>query len=49
MEKSLVITNAQVKARATLEDAIACVEDTWRWHGEGEVVMPPKITTDMGP
>ena len=48
MEKSLVITNAQVKARATLEDAIACVEDTWRWHGEGEVVMPPKITTDMG-
>ena len=48
MEKSLVITNAQVKARASLEDAIACVEDTWRWHGEGEVVMPPKITTDMG-
>ncbi|MBR7188287.1 MAG: ornithine cyclodeaminase family protein [Clostridia bacterium] len=47
MDRSLVITNAQVQAHVTLEEAIECVEDTWRWHGEGEVVMPPKITTDM--
>ena len=46
-DKSLIITNAQVMAHATLDQAIACVEDVWRWHGEGEVVMPPKITTDM--
>ena len=47
VDKSLIITNAQVMAHATLDDAIECVENTWRWHGLGEVVMPPKITTDM--
>lgn len=44
---SAIITNRQVKESMTLEKAIACVEDTWRWHGEGKIVMPPKITTDM--
>ena len=34
-------------AHADLDLAIRCVEETWRWHGEGKVVMPPKITTDM--
>ena len=47
MEESLIITNAQVMAHADLDLAIRCVEETWRWHGEGKVVMPPKITTDM--
>ena len=47
MDESLIITNAMVKERVTLDDAIACVEDVWRWHGMGEVVMPSKITTDM--
>ena len=47
MRDSLIITDAQVRANVTLDEAIRCVEDTWRWHGEGEVVMPPKITTDM--
>src|SRR5690554_7686961 len=31
----------------SIEDAIEAVESTWRWHGEGKVVMPSKITTDM--
>ena len=44
---SLIITNKQVKAHVSLEKAIACVEDTWRWYGEGKIVMPSKITTDM--
>jgi ornithine cyclodeaminase/alanine dehydrogenase-like protein (mu-crystallin family) len=44
---SLIITNEQVKANITLDKVIDCVEDTWRWHGEGTVIMPPKITTDM--
>lgn len=45
--QSLIITNKQVMENISLERAISCVEDTWRWHGEGKVVMPPKITTDM--
>lgn len=44
---SLIITNEQVKKHMTLDRAIACVEDTWRWYGEGRIVMPNKITTDM--
>lgn len=47
MNRSLIITDKQVRENITLETAIACVEDTWRWHGEGKVVMPAKITTDM--
>ena len=47
LTESLIITDAQVRENVTLEEAIDCVERTWRWHGEGEVVMPPKITTDM--
>ncbi len=46
-ELSLIITNEQVKANMTLEKAIECVEETWRWHGEARIVMPSKITTDM--
>lgn len=45
--ESAIITNQQVQENMTLEKAIECVENTWRWHGEGQVVMPPKITTDM--
>ena len=47
MDRTLIVTNEQVQAHMTLDRAIECVERTWRWHGEGEVVMPPKITTDM--
>ncbi|MBR0139367.1 MAG: ornithine cyclodeaminase family protein, partial [Firmicutes bacterium] len=45
--KSAIITNEQVKKHMSLDKAIDCVEKTWKWHGEGLVVMPPKITTDM--
>jgi ornithine cyclodeaminase/alanine dehydrogenase-like protein (mu-crystallin family) len=44
---TLIITNEQVKKVLSLEDVICRVEDTWRWHGEGKVVLPPKVTTDM--
>lgn len=47
--QSLIITNEQVKQMICLEEVIDCVEKTWRWHGEGEVNMPPKITTDFSP
>lgn len=46
---SAIITNAQVKQNMTLERVIECVENTWKWHGEDKVIMPPKITTDMTP
>jgi ornithine cyclodeaminase/alanine dehydrogenase len=44
---TLIITNEQIKRVLSLEDVIHRVEDTWRWHGEGKVILPPKITTDM--
>lgn len=46
-KKTLIISNSQVQLHVTIEDAIETVESTWRWHGEGKVVMPSKITTDM--
>lgn len=45
--ESLVITNKMVQKSVSIEDVIACVENTWRWYGEKQIVMPSKITTDM--
>lgn len=45
--ETVIITNELVKKYAAIEDVIEMVENTWRWQGEGKVVMPPKITTDM--
>lgn len=44
---SLVITNKIVQQFVSIEDVIKCVEKTWRWFGEKQIVMPSKITTDM--
>jgi len=44
---SLVITNKTVQKFVSIEDVIECVENTWRWYGEKQIVMPSKITTDM--
>ena len=44
---SLVITNKMVQQFVSIEDVIECVENTWRWYGEKQIVMPSKITTDM--
>ncbi len=45
--RTMVIGEETVRRHLTVEDAIDCVEKTWRWYGEGKVVMPNKITTDM--
>ena len=45
--KSLVISNKMVQQFVSIEDVIECVENTWRWYGEKQIVMPSKITTDM--
>ena len=44
---SLVITNKMVQQFVSIEDVIKCVENTWKWYGEKEIVMPSKITTDI--
>lgn len=46
-EEALLITNADVQKYVTVEDVIEIVEKTWTWFGNDEIIMPPKITTDM--
>lgn len=45
--QSKIITNQMVQKYVSLEDVIVCVENTWRWYGEKQIIMPSKITTDM--
>ena len=46
-EITRIITEKTVRKFITIEDAIGRIEDTWRWYGEGKIVMPTKVTTDM--
>ena len=46
-QKAWIIDEKTAKQYLTVEDAIDCVEKTWKWYGEGRVIMPNKITTDM--
>ena len=46
-QKALIISDKIVRKYLTVEDVIEICEKTWRWYGEGKVVMPNKITTDM--
>lgn len=46
-EEALLLTNADVQKYVSVEDAINIVEKTWTWFGNDEIIMPPKITTDM--
>ena len=46
-ENVIIIGNKTVQKHMTVEDMISCVEQTWTWFGEGKIIMPPKITTDM--
>ena len=45
--KAMIIGEETVKKYLTPEAVIDICEKTWRWYGEGNVVMPNKITTDM--
>lgn len=44
---SMVIGNKTVQQFVSLEDVIQCVENTWKWYAQKQIIMPPKITTDM--
>lgn len=46
-QKALIIGEETVKKHLRAEDVIDICEKTWRWYGQGQVVMPNKITTDM--
>ena len=46
-QNAFIIGEETVRKYLTPEDVIDCVEKTWRWYGEGKVIMPNKITTDM--
>jgi len=46
-QKALIIGEETVQKYLCAEDVIDICEKTWRWYGEGKVVMPNKITTDM--
>lgn len=46
-QKAMIIGEETVKKYLSVEDVIKIVEDTWKWYGEGKVVMPNKITTNM--
>ena len=46
-QNALIIGEETVRKYLSAEDVIDICEKTWRWYGEGKVVMPDKITTDM--
>ena len=46
-EEALLLTNADVQKYLSVEDVIDIVEKTWTWFGNDQIIMPPKITTDM--
>jgi len=44
-----IIGEETVRKHLSIEDVMDICEKTWKWYGEGKVVMPNKITTDMSP
>ncbi len=46
-EEVLLIGEKTVQIFLRPEDVIRRVEEVWRWYGEGDVIMPSKITLDM--
>ncbi|WZL73712.1 ornithine cyclodeaminase family protein [Clostridiaceae bacterium 35-E11] len=47
MKKSFIITQQDVMENISLKTVVDAVEQTYRWYGEGEIVMPSKITLNM--
>jgi alanine dehydrogenase len=41
------INSEMVKKHLSIKDIINRVELTYKWYGEGKVVMPPKVSTDL--
>jgi ornithine cyclodeaminase/alanine dehydrogenase len=45
---TLLLNQAEVKSLLDMETTIKIVERVYRCHGEGKIVMPPKLTLDLG-
>jgi len=48
VQPTLLITQEQVKSLLDMPSAIRIVEEVYRSHGKAKVLMPPKITLDLG-
>jgi alanine dehydrogenase len=48
VQPTLLITQEQVKSLLDMPSAIRIVEEVYRSHGRAKVLMPPKITLDLG-
>lgn len=46
-ETAIIIGNSTVQRFVTVDDVINTVEEIWTAYGNGKIIMPPKITTDM--
>lgn len=46
--ETLLLSQKDIERLVTVRDAIGIVEDVYRGHGEGTVVMPPKLSMDLG-
>jgi len=47
-ESTLLINQEQIKSLLDMPTVLKIVERVYRSHGEGKVVMPPKVTLDLG-
>lgn len=47
-QATLLITQEQIKSLLDMPSAIRIVEEVYRSHGRMKVLMPPKITLDLG-
>lgn len=47
MGKSIVVTQKDVTKNISLKEVNNIVEQTYRWYGEGKIIMPSKITLNM--
>jgi alanine dehydrogenase len=47
-QPTLLITQEQVKSLLDMPSTIRIVEEVYRSHGRNKVLMPPKITLDLG-
>lgn len=46
--ETLLLSKKQIESLITVDDAIEIVEKVYRGHTEGTIVMPPKLSLDLG-
>ncbi len=47
-QPTLLITQEQIKSLLDMPTVLRIVEQVYRSHGEGKVVMPPKVNLNLG-